>query len=155
LRDENIGRLLLRAFQMFESSVLGRLGEHGFAVDPVEAPVLRSIDVEGSNITEIAERAGLAKQTVGPIVRRLQQRGVVTVEPDPEDGRARIVRYSPVGLEGLAAGIDAIVETSAAWREELGPARYRQLEETLRQLLRLHGDSPGGRGDPSQVADDG
>lgn len=137
LRDENLGRLLLRAFEAFESRVLERLNERGFAVDPVEAPVLRNIAVGGSNITEIAERAGLAKQTVGPIVRRLEERGVVLVEPDPEDRRARIVRYSPAGLEGLRVGMEAILETTAEWRELLGGDRYRTFEGALRHLLGL------------------
>jgi DNA-binding MarR family transcriptional regulator len=43
---------------------------------------------------ELARRARLSKQTMTTMVRLLERDGLVTREPDPDDGRASLVRLT-------------------------------------------------------------
>ena len=52
---------------------------------------------EGLSLKELSKRAALAHSTVSGIVDRLEKRGMVAREPDPEDARfSRIVVTEPV-----------------------------------------------------------
>jgi DNA-binding MarR family transcriptional regulator len=44
----------------------------------------------------------------------------VTRQPDPRDGRARIVRFTEVGLAWLQAVRDAVAQAEAEFRAEVG-----------------------------------
>lgn len=135
LRQENLARLLVRAFDMMEGEVLDRMAEEGIRLKRTWLPVLRNVDLAGSQITEIADAAGLAKQTVGPLVRELTEQGILRVDPDPEDGRAKRVRYTEAGAEGLKKGVAVLQSVERAYAEAVGPERYRELRRTLMDLL--------------------
>lgn len=101
-RREHLGRLLLRAFQIFEGDMLAGLAENGIGgLRLSHFAVLRNTDRTGSRLTEIAARAGLTKQAIGPLVHELVTMGVLSMAPDPTDGRARMVRFTPAGERGL------------------------------------------------------
>ena len=75
------------------------------------------IELEGSRLTQLAERAGMTKQAVGEMVADLEQLGYLERVPDPGDGRAKIIRLSARGWEAQAAAADRIfadIESLAA-----------------------------------------
>jgi len=119
----------------FEGEVIAHMTERGYAIEPVYLPVVRNLDLDGSSITELAARAGLSKQTVGPLVRDLERRGIVSVTVDPRDRRARIVRFTDLGREGLEAGLEGIRTVTRRYTRILGAERMRALEDTLGDLL--------------------
>jgi DNA-binding MarR family transcriptional regulator len=45
----------------------------------------------------LADRLGIDKPTLSGVVKRLARDGWVEVVPHPEDGRSRLVRFSPQG----------------------------------------------------------
>ncbi|HEU4671578.1 MAG TPA: MarR family transcriptional regulator [Candidatus Limnocylindrales bacterium] len=53
----------------------------------------------GLRISELAAHVGASLPSASRLVERLVRRGLVSVEPDPADRRARIVRPTPAGLE--------------------------------------------------------
>ena len=83
---------------------------------------------------ELAKRARLAKQTMTTMVRLLEREGLVTREPDPDDGRATRIHltarsraFQPVAEEVLEA-LDELVIRS------LGPRRAQQLATDLEEV---------------------
>ncbi|MFQ5678895.1 MAG: MarR family winged helix-turn-helix transcriptional regulator [Gemmatimonadota bacterium] len=135
-RRENLGRLLVRTFEMFQEDVLQRLRARGFMeVERSDLTVLRNLDLEGNRITEIAERAGLSKQTIGPLVHELEEKGILRVDRDPTDGRAKVVRFTDRGLEGFETAMEVFQETVARYTACLGRERMEQLHSALRDLL--------------------
>lgn len=135
-RRDHIARLLDRAFAAVEAEVRRRMKERGgYEIEQVYLPVVRNVSLEGSQITEIADRAGLSKQTVGPLVRDLMERGILRVDPHPRDGRAKLVRYTDLGLEGLAAGLDAVGSVERTCAQALGAGGLNRLKEDLRTIL--------------------
>ena len=135
IREKNLGKLLARCLGQFEAEVLSHMEAKGFALEPVFLPVVRNLDGDGSSITELAARAGLSKQTVGPLVRELERRGIVSVSVDPDDRRARIVRFTDLGRAGLLAGLEAILLVTKRYTRTLGAIRMKRLVGSLEDLL--------------------
>ena len=51
----------------------------------------------GTRLTELARRAGVTKQAMMVVVDELEVRGFVRRTPDPDDGRAKVVRLTARG----------------------------------------------------------
>lgn len=134
-REIHLGRLLLRAVRIFERDVLRGYRERGMRPDRVHLPVLRNLSVEGARIGELARRADLSKQSAGRIVRELERLGVVEVTVDPADARARIVRFTDAGLEGLHVGRAVVDEVVEQYARELGRDRVRNLTRILADFV--------------------
>ena len=60
--------------------------------------VLFEVGREGVGVRELRERLGLDSGYVSRLLRRLEDEGLVEVQPDPEDARRRVVRLTPDGL---------------------------------------------------------
>src|ERR1700730_14612078 len=92
-RQTNLGRLLIRGYRVINLNLLDGLRSAG---DPQlrfgHFTVLTNLDLSpGTRQVSIAERAGVTKQAIGPIVRELEAMGYVRTQPDPKDGRAKLV----------------------------------------------------------------
>ena len=93
------------------------------------------IDLEhGSRLTELAERSGLTKQAVGEAVAELEKLGYVERVPDPRDGRAKIIRLTPRGLDGCLTGRRVFAEIEREWANELGEELLRGLREAVEAI---------------------
>ena len=103
--------------RMFE-----RMREAGFRdVREGHGCVFGFIDLEhGSRLTDLAERARLTKQAVGEAVAELERKGYVERVPDPEDGRAKIIKLTERGREVALTGRRLFAEIEREWAEQLG-----------------------------------
>ena len=57
---------------------------------------------------------------MGDLVDQCAAWGLVRREPDPSDGRARRVVFTPAGLDWLAAFQDAVAQAEAEFRAAVG-----------------------------------
>jgi len=92
----NAGQLhrLARVLREIAQAATANQGERPVAASTV-AIVEDVTDHPRSPITRIAQRTGLAQSLVSRTVDRLQERGVLTVEHDPDDGRRTLVSVDP------------------------------------------------------------
>lgn len=135
-RRSNIGRLLLRAFEHFEGRIERGLHELGFVdFGPADARILRHLDLDGTRITVLAERARITKQAVSQTVQDLEGRGLVRRVADPDDGRAKLVRLTGRGRRLIACGQEVNRQLVAEWQEAIGEDGVVQLRDLLEQLL--------------------
>jgi DNA-binding MarR family transcriptional regulator len=113
-----------------------RLAQLGYPdIRPGHGCVFRFIEVEGSRLTQIAERAHMTKQTVGEVVADLERLGYVERVPDPKDGRAKIIRLSPRGWEAQAAALRIFADIERRWTREVGVEPVTELRETIEAIL--------------------
>jgi DNA-binding MarR family transcriptional regulator len=125
-------RLLSVAFDEFSSEVYKRVAAAGFDdIRPGHGCVFGNIDPGGSRLTDLAFRANMTKQSVGEVTTDLERRGYVERVPDPEDGRAKIIRLTPRGHEAQAVGRRLIDEAEREWAERFGEERIAALREAL------------------------
>src|SRR6266498_3789818 len=98
-------RLLDVAFDDFSDELAKRVEAAGFTdIRPGHGCVFGTIDPQGSRLTDLAQRANMTKQSVGEATSDLEQRGYVERVPDPDDGRAKIIRLTERGREAQAIG---------------------------------------------------
>ena len=143
-----IGALLAIPTQVIGRRVVAALVEHGFTdYRPTYQPVFQWCRPEGSRLTELAERVGVTKQSMGEIIDVLEQRGYVERVPDPTDGRAILIRRTPRGWEVNRIARQVVEQVQQEWAQALGQERFTYLLDTLRQLA-LVLDEPTGAAHP-------
>jgi len=93
------------------------------------------IDLEGTRLTELARRVGTSKQAVAQLVDELEAMGALEKHPDPEDGRAKRIRFSEAGQHALLDGLEALEEVEAELTRHIGERRMLSLWGALTKLL--------------------
>lgn len=142
-KRESTGQLLLRAARLFNERAVARVqrsGEPRFRL--AHTRLFPHIDLEGTRLTELARRAGVTKQAVGPLVAELESFGVVRRQPDPEDGRALQVRFTQRGMRALLHGLAVLGELEDELAGEIGTSRMRELRRGLALLVDALQPSP-------------
>ena len=131
-RHSNIGRIMTNALNRFEQRVLEILAENGHnEVRFSHMNLTRNLDLTGTITTELARRAGMTKQAMGEIVEQCEQLGLVERIRDKRDARAKIVRFTDLGLEGLEAFHAALTSAEQEMRGELGYLRTDAIASAL------------------------
>ena len=89
------------------------------------------IDFQGVRITELARRLDISKQAVSQSVAELEALGVVELLVDPEDARAKLVRFTAKGAEGIAQGLRVLGELELELEARIGERHMRALHRAL------------------------
>ncbi|SBT90478.1 DNA-binding transcriptional regulator, MarR family [Streptomyces sp. DI166] len=155
--EPSTGVLLFLPYRALEDRVFAALAEAGFDdFTPAQARVMQRVGPEGTRLTELAEQAQITKQTAGFLVDQLERAGYVRREPDPTDGRARLVCLADKALAAKEVADSVVAEVEREWEEHLGRRRMKQLREAL-TLLREITDpwGPGQQETPSGQAGGG
>jgi len=136
IRHEHLGWLLGRADLLFAEGVTRAMHERGFAgIRLVHIALIRNVDENGTRISEIARRAGMTKQATGQLVAEFVDLGYIKLVPDPDDGRAKIARYTAKGKRLLVAIVASIEQTENAVSATIGPKQLETLKTTLGAFL--------------------
>jgi DNA-binding MarR family transcriptional regulator len=133
--DPNVGVLLFLPYRAMEARVFDALAAAGFDdFTPAQARVFQRIAPEGSRLTDLAAQAGITKQSAGFLVDQLERSKYVQRVPDPDDGRARLVRIAERGARSVEISSRIVAEVEAEWSAHLGEDRMEQLRQTLIDL---------------------
>jgi DNA-binding MarR family transcriptional regulator len=103
---------------------------------PRRLRILQFVPPEGVRQTDLAARALITKQALGEHLDALCASGVLVREPDPEDGRAWLVRLTPAGEAVVADFGRALEEVEAVVARQVGTGRWATVLEVLAQLAR-------------------
>src|SRR5690606_8375091 len=93
--------------------------------------VTRNLDLAGTRATELAQRAGITKQSMSELINQLESSGILERRPDPADGRAKIVYFSKAGLAWLEAFGSALHNAEQDMANQLGETRFKALKQAL------------------------
>lgn len=142
LRQEHIGRLLLRTHRAFSELALRKLRQRGYTrLSMVHTTLLPHLDVDGTQATVLAERAGITKQAAGRVIADLEREGYVQRLPDPADQRASMIVFTGAGRQFLVDAYHVKKEIEQEYTALLGSGRMQQLRSTLQELLSNHAPS--------------
>lgn len=146
MTEPDLGRLLLEAHRALAAELVTALEERGYPdARPGHASVFLHIDRRsGTRLTELARRARMTKQGMMLVVDDLEERGYVRRVPDPEDGRAKIVRLTARGRRFVAEARRATAAVEALARRELGDRRYEVLRDALDAIVALGAEDEAG-----------
>ena len=130
-----IGALLSIPTQVIGRRVAAAVIAHGFTdYRPTYQPVFQWCKPEGSRLTQLAERVGVTKQSMGEMIDVLEQRGYVERVADPLDGRAILIRRTERGWQVNHIARQVVEEIQQEWAQALGQECFTSLLEALRQL---------------------
>lgn len=136
-RQASTLQLLFRAARLANDRAIARVNaDAGRAVfRRAIADLLPHIDFDGVRIGVIAAKVGVTKQAVSKVVAELAEAGVVEVVPDPDDARARLVRFTPRGADAIAHGLGVLAAIERELAREVGADTLRALHGALAALL--------------------
>ena len=132
-RQNHLGHWLRLALARFDTRVLELMAHHpgvplGLSnlaergqVGAAHIHITRHLAVEGSRLTDLAQRAGMSKQAMGTLVTQCEAWGMVTREDDPADARARRVQFTATGLAWLGAYREAVAQAEDELRQAVSP----------------------------------
>ena len=136
LRERHVGRLLLQAHRAFNARAVERLQELGYKeLTLAHIALLPHLDVAGTRITTLAERAGMTKQGMGQLVLDLERQGYVVRTPDPSDRRAALVGFTDAGRRFLRDAVTVTRELETAYAALLGQQQLATLRDALATIV--------------------
>jgi DNA-binding MarR family transcriptional regulator len=95
---------------------------------------LAHMTVEGRRLTEFAELMQVTKSAASQVASALEAQGLVERVPDPDDGRAALIRATPTADRGFRLARARIAEIEHEWSRLVGESAMAELQSTLRQL---------------------
>jgi DNA-binding MarR family transcriptional regulator len=136
-KQASVGQLLLKAARLLDETAVARVNRaaRSAALRPVHTKLFPHIDFEGTRLVAIAERLGVTKQAVSQWVSELAEMGVVELVADPDDGRAKLVRFTPRGVEAIHHGLGVLRGIEEEATAQVGVRRMSALRETLADLV--------------------
>jgi DNA-binding MarR family transcriptional regulator len=143
-----LGAMLRIPFQAIVARIDEGLKARGYSdLRPAHFVIFQQISPEGSRVTELADRAQITKQSMGALVDYVESRGYLERLPDPDDGRAKIVRLTPKGQALEKAAREILSQTEAEWAEQIGHDRMAALKLALQEIIsvidKTAGTAPG------------
>jgi DNA-binding MarR family transcriptional regulator len=136
--DANAALLMFIAHRAAEARVFEAVRTSGFDdLTLAQSRIAQRLNREGIRITDIAEQAGVTKQTAGGLVDELEANGYVTRRPDPADARARLVVLTDRGERLCGTAAAEIAKVESEWREHLGAKAYDELRAALVSLREI------------------
>jgi DNA-binding MarR family transcriptional regulator len=130
-----IGALLRVPAQAVQRRIVKELNAAGF--DELRLPhmaVLRFPGPDGARPSTLAERAGMTKQAMNQLLRSLEGFGYIVRSDAPDEGRARIVRFTKRGHAAWAKAHDILRDIERDWTAELGAKDFSRLKELLMRV---------------------
>ena len=131
-REMLIGALLRVPAEAIQRRIIRELNAAGF--DELTMPhmaIFRFPGPDGVRPGILAERAGMSKQAINRLLGSLEDLGYLARSDSPDEGRARIVRFTKRGHAAYAKAIQILHDIELEWRGELGPKDFAQLKELL------------------------
>lgn len=138
-RERLLGRVLTSSYRFMSELAAPFLRERGytnFRVGHIKA--LINIDLEGTNINTLAQRASITKQGMSKLVKELQAEGYVESVKDPADARALIVKYTDLGIQCMVDWKDCIAHIDQKFADIVGVEKLASVKETLALLANYY-----------------
>jgi DNA-binding MarR family transcriptional regulator len=137
LKRQSVAQLLFKCARLVNERAIERVNRQ---VGP--EPALRAshtalfphLTSEGVRGADLAKKLGVTKQAVSQLVAELEYWGVVEQVDDPKDGRAKLVRFTPKGEQGLLQGMAVLRELELELGDKIGKRRMQELHTALLAL---------------------
>ena len=133
----DLATLMFVSYRAMDERVRTAMRDAGYDVTVAQARLAQRIAEDGTRLTELADRAGVTKQTARLLVAALEREGLVERVPDPEDGRARLIRLSARGREAAQRAMEVVIGVEGEWTAHLGPELTERLREALVRLCEV------------------
>lgn len=133
----NCGGHMLATLSLVErrlgEAMAARMAPHEVVMRGSHARLLDLVPPDGARPSDLAQ-GWISKQAVGKRIQEMNEAGLVTVGPDPDDGRASVVRRTVEGDRALSLIMHELGGLEAELAREVGERRYRTFRAVLDEL---------------------
>lgn len=124
---------LLSAVYWFDEALQAALREAGIPnVTRAQSMLIANIAAGEQRATRIARNLGVTRQAISLMLSELEVRGIVEIIPDPDDRRARIVRFAAESNDTRRAAARALDYLELKLVERIGLPAYHGLRDAMR-----------------------
>ena len=106
-------------------------------IKPAHNAVFAILGLEGDRSANLAARAGITRQAMGEVIRDLVDLGILEMVPDPDDRRAKIVRYTDGGLAFAGEGFQHLRALEDRFAEEFGAEGYETVRTAMSRVVEI------------------
>ena len=132
--------LVHNADRAFQAHMVRAAHERGRPdIKPAHNHLFGILGDEGDRAANLAARAGITRQSMGEVIRELVDLGILEMVPDPEDGRAKVVRYTQEGRRFSREGFRHLRDLESRFEAEFG-ADYEAARTVLERVVGLLAD---------------
>jgi DNA-binding MarR family transcriptional regulator len=134
-RNARLYRPLTRVLRVYNRRLLDGIHAKGFTdFSPAFPPLLSNLDVAGTRIGVLAQRAGVTRQAAGQLVKQIERCGYVRLTPAKDDARATVVQFSARGRKLLATIFGLVEQIEAGFSAELPAGDFDRIRDALLRL---------------------
>lgn len=126
--QDRLGRSSLSSIQVLHQAAADRSARraHGFAFARISGARATTVD--------LAAHLGITKQAAAQLVEHLVERGYLTREADPPDGRAKLLVLTRRGRACTTAAEEAAEDVVQRWEALLPPQQFAEMRDALVQI---------------------
>ena len=143
----DLALLLLGGFRTLVDAAAAELAERGHEdVRPVHDFAMRAIAAGADSASELGRRLSITKQSAAKTIAVLQERGYVTRDTDPRDGRRKRLQVTALGFDVMRQGEAVFDKLRDQWAQQIGAAELDRIEAHLTALVGaqpVRFDTPG------------
>jgi DNA-binding MarR family transcriptional regulator len=135
----NPGFLIRRCNQILSALFAEQAEPYGITVQ--QLATLHAVgELPGLDQGRIAETIGVDRSTIGQIVERLAERGLLSAAPAPADRRTKLLTITPAGATIVEAMLAKLAPVRTRFLDPLTPAEQVAFIEMLERLTAAHND---------------
>lgn len=129
-------QLLFKAARLLNERAIGEARTRmNKPVRVAHTTLLPHVDLDGTRLTDLADRLGVTKQAAGQLVDELVEMNLLERVTDPADARAKLVRFSPRGRAAIFEGLGVLREIEAGISALVGEKKMRVFREVLTAIV--------------------
>jgi len=130
--------IVSRAVRLLATDLLREAHERGHTqIRQAHDPVFATLPQEGARASDMAARAGITKQSMGEAIRDMVGLGLLEMTEDPDDRRAKLVRFTDAGLEVAQDGKRYMRVLEQQWIDKFGKQEYETAREVLEGIVEM------------------
>ena len=131
-----VGQLLARLLSEFRRDLLEPAAGTEFDdIREAHLQIFGNIRMGGVRLTELAARAQLSLAATSELVNDLVSRGYLRRDPDPADGRAKLIQLTDRGTSLMAVAGLQVMDMERRWAEHVGEKQFTVMTSTMQKLL--------------------
>jgi DNA-binding MarR family transcriptional regulator len=135
---DSVGRMLFDISATYDYACIETLRAMGYPLSPAHLNVMPHLDIDGTRLSELAQRAHMTRQSAWELLRTMEAHGYLKRETDPKDSRAHIISYTDKGIDLLRDVCLVIMRLEEDLANRIGKKAVKGLAAALKDIRRSY-----------------
>lgn len=132
VEDRVLLRTLMHAFYWFDDGLQAHMRRKaGFSLPRAQSMIMVCLTEGVTSQAELARRLRVSKQAIQQALRTMVENGLVTIDPDPDNGRQRLVRVTRRGQAMRDIARSGLQALQTELERRIGNERLESLHDAL------------------------